>query len=276
MYIKSKIWTLAKGAGAAFNALATWDVFYSILSDSYGSIIAAVGTILAIFLIDCIMLALMQMIEKPLMEHELYRYRRPYADSLIVLCIGILLIGFKSEGLLAFAPRIGVLVLVYVDLRWFYAVYKDEKITLWESDYEHRKRKAEREDQLKLSQQMRKIKHQEETRALESKRELLREKYMRNFDEKLGLVEKDEPVEYAELPIHQVSTPILNTSNGHNHSNELAEYVYPTKKGYGWECPHCGTRSEKTALGKPYKERGAKISFTNHLNQCQPVPQSVN
>lgn len=274
MFISERVWTWAKVAGAIFNSYATCEIFYSMFIKSYSLFFAVLGTLLAIFLVDFILLALMQMLEAPLQVGELYRYRRPYANGLIILFVCIMGIGLASEGLYSIAPRIGIFILVYIAVGRFRAKLLAEKKELWAEEYNERKEKAEREDQLKLSQKQRKVKQEQEKLALLELKPLLKEKAKRRFIKQLGLDEPEVTVIMPEKKLVQMPLLTEGKSNGHlDPINVVDDYVYTTKKGYGWECPVCGKSSETKNNGEPYKEDGAKKMFARHYNQCLLVKQ---
>ena len=117
---KTVLW-IVKIVAAIFNFPATAYVFFDILSATDRSpAFVYFNLIFAVLLIDVFFLWVLGVLED---SKEDPIKRMPAALSSILLVVAIIWIGVKDEGILAFAPRIGLVVLVFND--WI----------LWSTDF---------------------------------------------------------------------------------------------------------------------------------------------
>lgn len=253
-------WTLVKWISVIFNSISTWNVFYGVLQQNNSELVAVVGTISAIALIDILFVFLVSVLLSPLEENETYRMRKPYAVGLVTLYVGILVIGLQDEGWLAIAPRVGlgIITLIALYAYWLHARYESDMY--WQDEFERERYRQERKDAENLRKIQRKIKNKERQRALKLVKDEIREKYVSDYRRDLNL---------GSPQIIDVRPKALESGTSISESDyEAQDYIYPISDGYGWRCPICGISQETTAAGEPLKERGAKIQFSKHIKTC--------
>lgn len=246
----NKILWLVKIAAAAFQIPATWHVFTKLFEEAgRGQIETYITSFFAIVLIDALIIIVMYFLE----SGELNPLdKSAWAFGGVALLVSIFYIGYKDEGAMSFAPRIGVLLLISIDLfSWstefttYYFSREQIEKRLRNKQVLHRNKqdkKAWREARKKLYPEL---------VQLQMKREI----------QLLGLDELYQPTESTPLPEPVEQSDLMG----------YAEYVEPNivqlpSGGYGWSDPVTGEITTTTALGKPYSLQGARSALSRSRN----------
>lgn len=254
--VNSKVlWAGAKFASVAFNSISTWNVFHEALIQKNSSVIAFLGTFTAIVLIDVLTLAFLSFLDDEQRE-ENYTNRWAYAIGLIVLYLCIVLIGFKDEGILAFAPRVGLGILVFASVMRFSLDWLHWRDETWDIRYEKKKHRTERYDQYVFLTKQRRKKNKARKDALNKLFPELVAEYLEQHRNQL-----------LTFTGHPTPRIIESSSVVKEHSSDdLIDLIIETEDGYGWIDPDTGEEHYETATGKPYSESGAKKALARKVN----------
>lgn len=254
MHVKITTWGAVKWCSVLFNSVATWTVFHTqFYAALHAESIAYLSAALAIILIDLLYVALINFIEAPTHIEEKLTLRFPYVVGLTILYFAIVAIGFLAEGWLALAPRVGLGIITLICVNRYIVLYLDERDRTWQERYDKRKYRAERQDSLILSKAQRKIKHQEQLNALKFLKGELKEKYVSNLRDQLGIT----------TPVVE-ETKLLPASST---TDLLSEFIQKTNTGYAWVNPFNPDEIHATtAAGEPYSLSGAKIALARCYN----------
>jgi hypothetical protein len=243
--VSNKHWLIAvKVVAAIFNFPATAFVFHDIFSQTGRSQeLVLFNTLCAVLLIDVLFLWVLGVLEDSSLEPV---KRIPVAFSSILLIIATIWIGFKDEGVLAFAPRIGLVILVFNDL------------ILWGTDYWQTYYSREKIEQ--------RIRDKEVIHSREIKAEASREA-LENLYEELVISQENRLIKQLGLndPIEETKQEPQNLELFAE--DDLDKYVTKNGKGFVWENPYTGEMNHKTATGKYYTEKGAKLALRRVVKQ---------
>jgi hypothetical protein len=233
---KTMLW-IVKGVVTVFNIPATWFVFYAMFEHSdRPTWLAYFNTFMAVLAVDAVFLWVLDMLES---KHEPIK-RLPAAITSVLMVILVVWIGVMDENsILAFAPRAGMILLVFND------------IISWLTDYRIFYRSREHQEQKIRDSEVlyrRKVESQALKAAIDSKKEWFQERHTRRIMGQLKLEdEQQQPVpEHSALP----------------------EGVVEVDSGYGWVSPKTGEVISTTSLGKNYTSvRGAQIALARHIKE---------
>jgi hypothetical protein len=264
-----QLWLIAKVAGTAFNSVSTWDIFKQELR-GHGEFVATTATILAVFLIDIMYIALLGFLEEPIRDDETIAVRWAYVMGLFALYLSIVVIGFKDSGLMAFAPRIGLGIMTVVTTGWFVADWRAYKDSHWEIFFERDKVRQERKDARQLSEKQRTVKNKQMELAIMNIADELQAEYVQKLRRQLLTITLhadpviDQPVSDSVPLISEPKQKQLPEPNKIIYG--LPEYISyipsnPKKKRYRWEC-ECGKD------GYTSTPKGARIAHTKHTNNA--------
>jgi len=283
--LKSWVWTSVKLTSVAFNSISTYNVFFDALEKGVHrnvlflspQTVVITGVILAVILIDVLFIALVNFLEAPKEEGELYRHRKPYAIGLLMLYVAIVLIGLQDEGLLALAPRVGLGIITLVSWMRYSTLSRWELDQSWEDEFQKRRYRRERKDTLKLSEAQRKIKHKQQLTALSNLQGELLDKYIGDFRRQLKLgCEGDED----SVIIYKKDPPLLAAGTAELEDKIRAHFetepepiegnIYRYKDTYYFYSPYTEQVFYLTAQGKPYKNlTGARRAYGKHASKYE-------
>jgi len=283
--LKSWVWTSVKLTSVAFNSISTYNVFFDALEKGVHrnvlflspQTVVITGVILAVILIDVLFIALVNFLEAPKEEGELYRHRKPYAIGLLMLYVAIVLIGLQDEGLLALAPRVGLGIITLVSWMRYSTLSRWELDQSWEEEFQKRRYRRERKDTLKLSEAQRKIKHKQQLTALSNLQGELLDKYIGDFRRQLKLgYEEDED----SVIIYKKDPPLLAAGTAELEDKIRAHFetepepiegnIYRYKDTYYFYSPYTEQVFYLTAQGKPYKNlTGARRAYGKHASKYE-------
>lgn len=231
---KRMLW-IVKGIVTIFNLPATWFVFFELFEHTdRPEAVTYFNTFMAILAIDAVFLWVIGILESDLTPIK----RLPAAITSIMMAGLVVTIGIMDEGgILAFAPRAGMLLLVFNDIiAW---------ITDWRLHYLSREVQEQRlRDQEVLHR--REMNKKTLMAAIDDLEDQFQEKHRQRILDQLGLEEISERSE----------TPTVVESK------ELPEGVVQVGDNYGW---YKGQELiTETTLGKPYTEKGAQLALSRH------------
>lgn len=280
---KSWVWTSVKITSVAFNSISTFNVFFDALEKGVHRnvlfvpphAVVVIGVILAVILIDVLFIALVNFLEAPIEDNELYRHRKPYAIGLLMLYAAIVLIGLQDEGLLALAPRVGLGIITLVSWMRYSTLSRWELDQSWEEEFQKRRYRRERKDTLKLSEAQRRIKHKQQMSAIRELQGELKDKYISDFRKQLKLLgygaeedsDEDSVIIYRQEPLQLSAGELEQAIEDHYHSNPepIDENIYQYDGYYYFYSPYDGRIFYLTAQGKPYKNlTGIKRAYGRH------------
>lgn len=283
--LKSWVWTSVKLTSVAFNSISTYNVFFDALEKGVHrnvlflspQTVVITGVILAVILIDVLFIALVNFLEAPKEEGELYRHRKPYAIGLLMLYVAIVLIGLQDEGLLALAPRVGLGIITLVSWMRYSTLSRWELDQSWEDEFQKRRYRRERKDTLKLSEAQRKIKHKQQLTALSNLQGELLDKYIGDFRRQLKLgYEEDEDsviIYKKDPPLLAAGTAELEDKIRRHFETEpepIEGNIYRYKDTYYFYSPYTEQVFYLTAQGKPYKNlTGARRAYGKHASKYE-------
>jgi len=283
--LKSWVWTSVKLTSVAFNSISTYNVFFDALEKGVHrnvlflspQTVVITGVILAVILIDVLFIALVNFLEAPKEEGELYRHRKPYAIGLLMLYVAIVLIGLQDEGLLALAPRVGLGIITLVSWMRYSTLSRWELDQSWEDEFQKRRYRREMKDTLILSEAQRKIKHKQQLTALSNLQGELLDKYIGDFRRQLKLgCEGDED----SVIIYKKDPPLLAAGTAELEDKIRAHFetepepiegnIYRYKDTYYFYSPYTEQVFYLTAQGKPYKNlTGARRAYGKHASKYE-------
>lgn len=283
--LKSWVWTSVKLTSVAFNSISTYNVFFDALEKGVHrnvlflspQTVVITGVILAVILIDVLFIALVNFLEAPKEEGELYRHRKPYAIGLLMLYVAIVLIGLQDEGLLALAPRVGLGIITLVSWMRYSTLSRWELDQSWEDEFQKRRYRRERKDTLKLSEAQRKIKHKQQLTALSNLQGELLDKYIGDFRRQLKLGYEDDE---DSVIIYRKDPPLLVAGTAELEDKIRAHFetepepiegnIYRYKDTYYFYSPYTEQVFYLTAQGKPYKNlTGARRAYGKHASKYE-------
>lgn len=283
--LKSWVWTSVKLTSVAFNSISTYNVFFDALEKGVHrnvlflspQTVVITGVILAVILIDVLFIALVNFLEAPKEEGELYRHRKPYAIGLLMLYVAIVLIGLQDEGLLALAPRVGLGIITLVSWMRYSTLSRWELDQSWEEEFQKRRYRRERKDTLKLSEAQRKIKQKQQLTALSSLQDELLDKYMGDFRRQLKLGWEDDEesviIYKKDPPLLAAGTAELEDEIRRHFETEpepIEGNIYRYKDTYYFYSPYTEQVFYLTAQGKPYKNlTGARRAYGKHASKYE-------
>jgi hypothetical protein len=239
--LNNKLLWAVKFVAAIFNAPSTGYVFYGILDKTERSEwLVWFNTILAVLLIDLFFLWVLTVLEDESIDPI---KRMPMAISAVLLSVAIVIIGVMDEGVLSYAPRIGLLALVFNDL------------VGWGTDYwAHYNSREQIEQRIRKSEVVARRRMNEKTlkAAIKESEADFQARHRSRILEQLGQSDSE----------HSEPEKVLAPE-------ELPEHVFKADDGtYGWVSPVTGERTTKTSLGKPYNTmRGAQIAVSRHVKE---------
>ena len=246
---KTILWVV-KGIAAIFNFPATAYVFFELLSDTNRpSWLVYFNTIFAVLLIDALFIWVLGVLEDSTIAPV---QRIPVVFSSIALSIAVFAIGVIDEGILAFAPRIGIFLLVFNDL----VLWVIDCFIAW-GNYFTRDRIEQR------------IRDREVIARRKAKEQAIRTAYKRLKPE-MADYHTNLLREGLELNSEHSEKPV-NTSKIFN-KEDLDQYVKQNGKGFYWIRPGTGEKFYETATGKHYTERGAKLAL---IRDCKETGYAV-
>lgn len=240
---------IVKGVVTIFNFPATWFVFYDMFEHTgRPGWLAYFNTFMAVLAVDVIFLWIIGILED---EYRSPIKRLPAAITSIVLAILVVWIGVMDEGtILAFAPRMGLLLLVFNDL------------IAWLADYRAMYFSREfQEEKIRNEEVIARRKMNKKTRlsAMDKLEPVFENKHRQRILDQLNV--KDTPV---------VKEPAIPTTLPE--VIDLPENIFQLADGsFGW-VDQQGNEIVTTKTGKPYKTaRGAQIALARSLNNGQSV-----
>lgn len=244
---KLNVWLLwsVKITAAIFNAPSTGYVFWGILEKTdRANWLVLFNTLLAVLLIDLFFLWVLTVLEDSTLDPL---KRLPMAVSSIGLSVAIIAIGIKDEGILSYAPRIGLLALVFNDLvGWsteFWAHYNSRE------QIEQRLRN-------RLVIQRRRMEVKTQNAAVTKLEPYFEERHVRKIMDQLGMEDTSERSETTTPQVHEESI------------KELPEHVFVQDDGtVGWRSPITGQLFTETKAQNPYTIRGAQIAASRHIKE---------
>jgi hypothetical protein len=240
---KMLLWAV-KITAAIFNMPSTGYVFYEIFKDTPRGIeLVYFNTFLAVLLIDVLFLWVLNVLE----DERLDPFKRlPVALSAILLSIVIVWVGYKDEGALAFAPRIGLLVLVFNDL------------IAWLTDFlVHYNSREAQEQRIRNNEVLHKRKVKQKARKKAVNSEEYTAWYVNKELEQIS-VESERSVEIPPIPVLE----------------ELPANIFKVGDGYGW-VDYDDVEHTMTSLKKPYTLKGASLALTRYENKVHENGKSV-
>jgi len=262
------LWAAVKWGSVAFNSVATWDVFYHSLLLDVSKSVAIAGTVVAIGLIDLLFVALVNFLEQPKETDEAFGRRWAYVFGLVVLYLFIVAIGYESEGLLAIGPRIGLGIVTMVAILQFVVEWFSFLDETWELRFEKKRHRIEKRDRDRLLRFQRKVKQQEERKALTSMRPELQNEYTARFRDNLlnRTGNQSEPPIAILSAISKVNPMQMEKPKV---ISDLPEGVFKSGNGFGWTCPICDETKLTDTKGHPYQTARAALSARNrHKGSC--------
>jgi hypothetical protein len=281
-------WWAVKIAVALYQIPATWDVFYNILYDAgRRSYLLYMETILAIVLIDLLLLASLHLLETPASNPVI---KLPLALVVTLLTIAIFGIGIADEGVLGFAPRMGLVGLVLTDvLNWLFEVYR------YNNDRERIEQRIHNNSVVHRRKALAKAKHQ----AIEQSEPILIRLQTQRLLDELNLLGIYQATAYSDHEIDRLANiglevidPAANNARQIMHAvqDDAWQYyddvtdpddesdqpvydllqiesgIYQLESGnYAWQHPETGRLEETTSQGNPYTLVGAKRARSRAL-----------
>lgn len=233
-FIRNNRWLWAvKIVAAAFQIPATWHVFMRVFEESGRARGEAVfSTVMAILLIDCFFLAILYFLESTELS---IREKLPWAIVGFLLVLATLAIGFKDEGVMAFAPRLGFIGLVMADL----LSYGTEA---WSSYFSREAVEQRIRNQQVLTRRRAMLKaNRQALHALE-------EKFVEvQLQRELAMLNIKEPIEVSQPKLLAPAYP-----------QEIEEGIFQLAPDrFGWKNGG-DTIYDTTTTGKPYSQMGAR------------------
>jgi hypothetical protein len=243
---KNNMLWLVKGTITVFNIPATFFVFLNLFQHSERpEWLAYFNTFMAILAVDVVFLWVIGVLESPIEPIK----RLPAAITSILMVVLVVWIGIMDEGsLLAFAPRAGMLLLVFNDLVGWLTDYRQ----LYQSREFQERRIRDRE-----VIERRKVDSQALKEVVHELKPKLKERHTKRILAQLGLEEVTE--RSVEIPKEET----------------LPEFVFKTDAGFGWKSPINGEVFTQTTLGKPYSMSGAQIAASRHVKEHNHNGKSV-
>lgn len=240
------LWVV-KIAAALFQIPATFHVFSKILEEAgRGKAERYFTAFLAVILIDALIIVVMYFLEsKELSPLD----KLAWAFGGVSLLVAVFFIGFQDEGIMSFAPRIGVFLLVSIDLfAW---------VTEFSTFYFSREQIEKR---LRNKQVL--FRNKQDKKAWREARKIMYpeivELQMQREKTTLGLLKESTSVSEP--------LPTLNIKENSEYIEEVEPGIYQvTGNGYGWIDAY-GELHTQTALGKSYTLQGARSALKRAKN----------
>ena len=260
---KQTWWITTKIAGVILTSIATYNVFHAAFEQSITEPIFFIprstaiflGVFVAFVLVDLLYVMLVTFLEAERSEGEAFSARWGQVISLWVLYIFIVAIGFADEGIIAFAPRIGLGILALNATLKYISEWQKWRDETWEDRFNRARHRRAEKDYIGMLEYERKLKNKVARSALLdlSDRELKDEYYSQYAD---LLLNRPTSIPEGQYYIAGGDSP---------ESKDMESYVYQEGSGWVWEDPYTGEKHKTTATGKPYSESGAKRALGRYL-----------
>jgi hypothetical protein len=269
---KAAWWLATKIAGVVLTSIATYNVFHAAFDQSIRrdiffiprSTAVLLGVFVAFVLVDLLYVMLVTFLEEERTPDEPFTARWGQVISLWILYAFIVAIGYADEGLIAFAPRIGLGILALNATLKYVGEWSRWRDETWEDRFVRRRNRRAQDDYVKMLEYERKLRYQSSRKALSqlADHELIADYYARYANDLLD-----------RHTLISDSQPLLASSAGKAYAAE--EYVY-YDNGWVWEDPFTGEIHRYSQAGKPYSERGARRAFGRYVKKVTAESDSLS
>lgn len=260
---KQHWWIITKIASVVLTSIATYNVFHAAFKKSITSSIFFIprntaillGVAVAFVLVDLLFVMLVTFLEEARRPGEVFSARWGQVVSLWVLYLFIVAIGFVDEGIIAFAPRIGLGILALNATLTYISEWRSWMDETWEDRFNKKRNRKAQLDHLDMTEYERAIKRDASKKALYEVQPELIDDYYNQYV--ATLLNRPTAISEPKLIIAGEIVP---------ESIDQASYVYRDSSGrWVWEDPYTGELHTRTAIGNDYTESGARRALGRFL-----------